>query len=78
MPIKISVQICTFNRKELLKRCLQAVFRAGFPASDCEVVLVDDGSTDGTDEAVKTLDAPCRLKYLYQEKSGLAAGRNLC
>jgi glycosyltransferase involved in cell wall biosynthesis len=77
LPIKISVQICTFNRKELLKRCLQAVFRTDFPASDYEVALVDDGSTDGTAEVVKSLVAPCRLKYLYQDKSGLAAGRNL-
>lgn len=76
-PIKISVQICSYNRKHLLKRSLEALFKVDFPASEFEVVLVDDGSTDGTAEMVKELNPPCGLKYLYQQKSGLAAGRNL-
>lgn len=75
--MKISVQICTHNRKDLLHRSLDALFRTDFPASDYELVLVDDGGTDGTGEMVKAMDAPCRVKYLYQPKSGLAAGRNL-
>ncbi len=75
--MKISVQICTHNRKDLLRRSLDALVKADFPASDYELVLVDDGGTDGTGDMVKEMDAPCRVKYLYQPKSGLAAGRNL-
>jgi len=77
LSVKISVQLCTFNRKDLLKRSLEALFRLDFPASDYEIVLVDDGSSDGTREMVKALDPPCRLKYLRRPNSGLAAGRNL-
>jgi glycosyltransferase involved in cell wall biosynthesis len=75
--VKISVQICTHNRKDLLRRSLEELFKTDFAASDYELVLVDDGGTDGTGDMVKSMNAPCRVKYLYQEKSGLAAGRNL-
>ena len=41
-----------------------------------EVVLIDDGSTDGTGEMAKSLDLPYRLTYGYQEHSALATARN--
>ena len=75
--MKISVQIPTHNRKDLLRRSLEALFKTDFPASDYELVLVDDGGADGTGDMVKAMNAPCRVKYLYQEKSGAAAARNL-
>ena len=75
--MKVSVQICTFNRKILLGKCLEALFVVDFPAADYELVLVDDGSTDGTGEKIKVLQAPCRVNYLYKEHGGLAAARNL-
>ncbi|HAH88049.1 MAG TPA: glycosyl transferase, partial [Armatimonadetes bacterium] len=53
MSIKISIQICSYNRKALLKRCLEALFKVDFPPEDYELVLVDDGSTDGTSDMVK-------------------------
>lgn len=79
MGIAISVQMCTYNRKHLLGRALAALFNQDFPPDQYEIILVDDGSTDGTEEFVKSLDAPCRLTYLWQEHRGfgLARGRNL-
>lgn len=77
MAAKISVQICSYNRIDLLRKSLEALFSVDFPFTDFEVVLVDDGSTDGTEEMVRSLDPPYRLKYLRQEHKGLAAGRNL-
>lgn len=76
MPIKISVQMCTYNRKHLLAKALDALFRQNFPKDEYEIVLIDDGSTDGTGDFVKTLSPPCRLVYHYQENSGLTRGRN--
>lgn len=74
--MKVTVQICTYNRKDLLKKCLEKIFFQTFPYSDYEIVLVDDGSTDGTREMVEQLIPPCKFKYIYQKNSGLAKARN--
>ncbi len=68
--------MCTYNRKHLLGRALEALFNQNFPRDEYEIVLVDDGSTDGTGEFVRTLKPPCKLEYIYQPNSGLAHGRN--
>jgi glycosyltransferase involved in cell wall biosynthesis len=78
MSIKISIQICSYNRKALLKRCLEALFKVDFPPEDYELVLIDDGSTDGTSDMVKELAHECQVKCLRQEKNaGLSKARNL-
>jgi glycosyltransferase involved in cell wall biosynthesis len=73
-----SIIIPTFNRREVLGKCLQALDQQNC-SSTYEVVLVDDASTDGTEEIVeelqKTLSFP--LTFLRQEKKGPAAARNL-
>ncbi len=71
MP-EISVCIPTYNRKSYLKETLDSVFAQTF--KDFEVVIVDDGSTDGTEEMVKSLGLP--IRYCWQENSGDAAARN--
>lgn len=68
--------MCTYNRRHLLERALGALFEQTLPKDQYEIVLVDDGSTDGTGDYVKTLDPPCALTYIHQENSGLARGRN--
>ena len=41
MSVKISVQICSYNRWSLLKRALEALFVQDFPKDHYEIVLVD-------------------------------------
>ena len=41
--MKITVQICSYNRKELLRRSLERIFDQNFPVNEYEVILVDDG-----------------------------------
>jgi hypothetical protein len=48
MPEPVSLVIATYNRKAQLKRTLDTIFRQEYPA--LEVIVVDDGSTDGTEE----------------------------
>ncbi|GMR18600.1 MAG: glycosyltransferase [Gammaproteobacteria bacterium] len=73
MQEKISVIIPTFNRRDTLKRALCSIFDQTRPAN--EVVVVDDGSADGTDELI------CKyfpdVRYFYQENKGVSAARNL-
>jgi hypothetical protein len=49
----ISVVVPTFNRKDKLDRCLKTLAAQTLPTEDFEVVVVDDGSTDGTREFLK-------------------------
>ncbi len=76
--MKVTVQICSMNRKKLLKRALEALFEQSFDKNDFEIIVVDDGSSDGTSEMVRELakTAPCSIKLITQEHAGLASGRN--
>ncbi len=72
----ISVVVPTFNRREIVKRTIASLFAQHFPSDKYEVVAVVDGSTDGTAEALRQLNAPCRFKVVEQENRGLAGARN--
>lgn len=48
--IKISILICTYNRKQLLKKAIDSILNQSFPAD--EIIVLDGGSTDGTNELI--------------------------
>lgn len=68
----ISVIIPTYNRRGYIVESVESVLRQSF--SDFEILVVDDGSTDGTEEAVRPYAD--RIRYLRQENRGAAAARN--
>lgn len=68
----VSVVIPTFDRLALLPRALESVRRQSRPAD--QVIVVDDGSTDGTEEVIRR-DHP-EVLYLRRERGGVSAARN--
>ncbi len=74
--IELSVIIPTHNRADRLRRCLAALGRQTQPASDFEVIVVVDGSTDGTTDMLAHMPTPFTLRVITQAKSGQCAARN--
>ena len=65
----------TYNRARFLESALESVLSQTF--TDWDLVIVDDGSTDGSRETVgKVGDLDGRLRYVYQENAGAYAARN--
>lgn len=72
MP-KVSVIIPTYNRLPMLKEAVQSVLAQDY--EDFELIVVDDGSTDGTSEAMKQYGG--RVKVIqHSENRGVSAARN--
>ena len=73
MP-KISVVIPTYNRAHLIKKAINSVFEQTY--QDFEIVIIDDGSKDNTEEIVKSINDG-RIRYIKHEKNkGEAGARN--
>ncbi|MBS1878049.1 MAG: polysaccharide deacetylase family protein [Actinobacteria bacterium] len=76
MSPALSVVIPTFNRRERLRGCLQALERQTQDPASFEVVIADDGSTDGTAAAVAALEPPFELRLLELSKRGKSGALN--
>lgn len=76
MP-ELSALITVHNRAAALTLLLDALENQTLSADRFEIIIVDDGSTDGTKEIVERKAAKLPLKYFYQRTSGAAAAKNL-
>jgi glycosyltransferase involved in cell wall biosynthesis len=72
MGKKISVIIPTFNSAKELTKCLESLKTQTISNENYEVMVVDDGSNDGTKDAA----AKYPVRYIYQQNHGPAAARN--
>jgi glycosyltransferase involved in cell wall biosynthesis len=68
----VSVIITTYNRKAFLDEAVRSVLDQSY--EDKEIIVVDDGSTDGSQEAVR--DVPS-IRYEWKENGGISSARNL-
>ncbi|MGH9797079.1 MAG: glycosyltransferase family 2 protein [Candidatus Polarisedimenticolia bacterium] len=69
---RVSVIIPAYNRADLLPATLESVFAQGW--REFEIVVVDDGSTDGT--AALLASYGDRIRWVAQQNRGVAAARN--
>jgi GT2 family glycosyltransferase len=75
---RISVIVPTYNRSQHLMRALRAFREDSLPAEKFEIIVADDGSSDGTEALVRSFMAEYRIKYHFQEDLGFrpSAARN--
>lgn len=72
--IRIIATVVTYNRKELLKECLQCLLKQTYPM---DILVIDNASTDGTKEEIKSYIDNKKILYLNTGKNlGGAGGFN--
>jgi glycosyltransferase involved in cell wall biosynthesis len=70
------VVIPTHNRRDLLRACLYSFQHQSASVETFEVVVVIDGSTDGTSEMLSAYGPPFAVSVLTQAQAGVSAARN--
>jgi glycosyltransferase involved in cell wall biosynthesis len=77
--MKLSVIVATYNRKHELKELFESLTRQTHSPDLFEVVVVDDGSTDGTDQLINDIKqtAPFEIQYHYQHNKGPGYARTV-
>ncbi|OGM60207.1 hypothetical protein A2955_04055 [Candidatus Woesebacteria bacterium RIFCSPLOWO2_01_FULL_37_19] len=72
---EVSVIIPTYNRRLVIGRAIKSVLNQTY--NDYELIIVDDGSSDGTRELIQEYaEKDKRIKYVYQENRGASSARN--
>ncbi len=75
--MKLSIVIPAYNVEQYIGRCLDSIFNQKIETSLLEVVVVNDGSKDGTEDIIKQYTAQHpNLIYIYQENQGQSVARN--
>ncbi len=76
VPGLVSVLLPTYNRAYIVLQAIHSVLNQTY--QDIELIVVDDGSTDGTRALLEPLlaEAGSRVRYIHQPNGGLAAARN--
>src|SRR5664280_442891 len=69
----LSIVVPLFNKAAYIRRALDSVARQTF--GDFEVIIVDDGSTDGGEKIAGSYP-DARFRVIYQENQGPGAARN--
>lgn len=75
--IIVTAVVCTFNRSQLLCNCLESLANQDASVELFEVIVVDNGSTDNTDEVTRTYLADNKhFRCVKEEQTGLSYARN--
>lgn len=75
----LSIIVPTYNKKGLLRKTIESLLEQSYPMDKYEIIIVDDGSTDGTGEWIRIQQERCicNVRYFFQKNRGPAAARNL-
>lgn len=74
MELRVSVIIPVYNVLPFLREALDSVINQTYRA--LEIIIIDDGSTDGSDAVCDEYQTDSRVKVIHQENHGLSGARN--
>lgn len=76
MKTRFSIIVPLYNKAPYVKKALESICSQSF--KDWECIIVDDGSTDGSLDVVRSLDiGDCKLEIISRPNAGVAAARNV-
>lgn len=71
----VSITICTYNRAKMIIKAIQSALHQTY--GNIEIIVVDDASTDNTEEIIKTIKSEKSIKYFKNSKNlNIAGTRN--
>ena len=75
----VSVVIPTYNRRDLLESSIESLLNQSYPKDRYEIIVVDNSSTDGTEEMMHSLQlkSPSLLRYYRKKNEGPGSSRNM-
>ena len=76
MGKKITVIVPVYNTKKFLTRCVNSILKQSY--ENLEVIIIDDGSTDGSAQVCDELSkSDKRVRVIHQKNKGIATTRNI-
>lgn len=72
--IKLSIIIPVYNLEKYIGRLINEIFMQ--KTDEVEIIIINDGSTDNTEDEIKKIDKKNEIKYFYQKNSGVSYARN--
>ena len=71
----LSIIICTYNRLDFLKKCIDSILKQISTNNGIEIVVIDNNCNDGTKEYINSLNFTY-INYFLENKQGLSHARN--
>ena len=71
----VSSIICTYNRLDFLKKCIDSILKQISTNNDVEIVVIDNNCNDRTKEYINSLNSTY-INYFLETKQGLSHARN--
>ena len=77
MSLDLSIAVCTYNRSDVLPKCLESLVDQTADSELFEVLIIDNNSTDDTKKITKDFCGKHHnFRYVFEEKQGLSHARN--
>ena len=71
----LSIIICTYNRLDFLKKCIDSILKQISTNNGIEIVVIDNNCNDGTKEYINNINSTY-INYFLETKQGLSHARN--